>query len=74
LKKGVEDLDLLIGDEEFDDNGYDVKYKVRKGLVEEWEIMERFMEKCIFKYISEEKEDKYLLIKEKNIKKKEKSE
>lgn len=49
MAKGVEDLDFFIGDEAFEAPGYSVKYPVRHGLVEDWDLMERFLEQCIFK-------------------------
>ncbi|XP_071057411.1 actin-related protein 3 [Onthophagus taurus] len=64
LCKGVEDLDFYIGDEAFDATGYSVKYPVRHGLVEDWDLMERFLEQCIFKYLRAEPEDHYFLLTE----------
>ncbi|KAJ8898090.1 hypothetical protein PR048_003450 [Dryococelus australis] len=64
LTKGVEDLDFFIGDEAFDATGYAVKYPVRHGLVEDWDLMERFLEQCIFKYLRAEPEDHYFLLTE----------
>lgn len=64
LGKGVEDLDFFIGDEAFDATGYSVKYPVRHGLVEDWDLMERFMEQCIFKYLRAEPEDHFFLLTE----------
>ena len=49
LTRGVEDLDFFIGDEAMDAKGYAVKYPVRHGQVEDWDLMEKFMEQCIFK-------------------------
>ena len=51
LTRGIDDLDFYIGDEAFDAAGYSVKYPVRHGLVEDWDLMERFLEQCIFKYL-----------------------
>ncbi|CAH2003271.1 unnamed protein product [Acanthoscelides obtectus] len=64
LNKGVEDLDFFIGDEAFDATGYSVKYPVRHGLVEDWDLMEKFLEQCIFKYLRAEPEDHYFLLTE----------
>lgn len=64
LTKGVEDLDFYIGDEAFEATGYAVKYPVRHGLVEDWDLMERFFEQCIFKYLRAEPEDHYFLLTE----------
>nr|CAD7197591.1 unnamed protein product [Timema douglasi] len=64
LTKGFEDLDFFIGDEAFDATGFAVKYPVRHGLVEDWDLMERFLEQCIFKYLRAEPEDHYFLLTE----------
>lgn len=64
MRSGVEDLDFYIGDEAFDATGYAVKYPVRHGLVEDWDLMERFLEQCIFKYLRAEPEDHYFLLTE----------
>ena len=64
VTKGVEDLDFFIGDEAFDATGYSVKYPVRHGMVEDWDLMERFLEQCIFKYLRAEPEDHHFLLTE----------
>jgi actin-related protein len=64
LARGVEDLDFFIGDEAMDAKGYSVKYPVRHGMVEDWDLMEKFMEQCIFKYLRAEPEDHHFLLTE----------
>jgi len=64
LTRGVEDLDFFIGDEAMDAKGYAVKYPVRHGQVEDWDLMEKFMEQCIFKYLRAEPEDHHFLLTE----------
>ncbi|VVC43632.1 Actin family,Actin/actin-like conserved site [Cinara cedri] len=64
LTKGVEDLDFYIGDEAMDAKGYSIKYPVRHGLIEDWDLMERFLEHCIFKYLRAEPEDHHFLLTE----------
>ncbi|CAH0382789.1 unnamed protein product [Bemisia tabaci] len=64
LTKGVEDLDFYIGDEATNAKGYAVKYPVRHGLVEDWDLMEKFLEQCIFKYLRADPEDHYFLLTE----------
>ena len=65
LGRGMEDLDFFIGDEAMEQKTpYAVKYPVRHGLVEDWDLMERFMEQCIFKYLRCEPEDHYFLLTE----------
>ena len=55
--------DFYIGDEA-DKPGYATKYPIRHGIVEDWDLMERFWEQCIFKYLRAEPEDHYFLLTE----------
>ncbi|KAK3083530.1 hypothetical protein FSP39_024807 [Pinctada imbricata] len=64
LGKGVEDLDFYIGDEATNATGYSVKWPIRHGIVEDWDLMERFYEQAIFKYLRSEPEDHYFLLTE----------
>ncbi|KAH9362726.1 hypothetical protein HPB48_001177 [Haemaphysalis longicornis] len=64
LTKGIDDLDFFIGDEALDAAGYAVKYPIRHGIVEDWDLMERFWEQSIFKYLRAEPEDHYFLLTE----------
>lgn len=41
-----------------------MKYPVRHGIVEDWDLMEKFMEQTIFKYLRAEPEDHYFLLTE----------
>ena len=41
-----------------------LQYPVRHGMVEDWDLMEKFMEQCIFKYLRAEPEDHYFLLTE----------
>ncbi|KAF3857500.1 hypothetical protein F7725_009359 [Dissostichus mawsoni] len=49
MMKGVDDLDFFIGDEAIDKPSYSTKWPIRHGIVEDWDLMERFMEQIIFK-------------------------
>jgi len=62
--KGVDDLDFYIGDEAIDRPTYGTKWPIRHGIVEDWDLMERFWEQCIFKYLRAEPEDHYFLLTE----------
>jgi actin-related protein 3 len=64
LMKGVDDLDFYIGDEALDKPGYAPKYPIRHGICEDWDLMERYWEQCIFKYLRAEPEDHYFLLTE----------
>ena len=57
-------MDFLIGDEALEATGYSVKYPIRHGIVEDWDLMERFWEQSIFKYLRAEPEDHYFLLTE----------
>jgi actin-related protein len=64
-KRGVEDLDFFIGDEALANAktpGYGVSYPIRQGMIENWDYMERFWERTIFKYLRAEPEDHYFLL------------
>jgi len=63
--RGVEDLDFYIGDEAMNiGNPYAVKYPIRHGIVEDWDLMEKLFAQCIFKYLRAEPEDHYFLLTE----------
>ncbi|KAA0715348.1 Actin-related protein 3 [Triplophysa tibetana] len=62
MMKGVDDLDFFIGDEAIDKPNYATKWPIRHGIVEDWDLMERFMEQVIFKYLRAEPEDHYFLL------------
>lgn len=64
VAKGVDDLDFFIGDEGVDKPGYATKWPIRHAIVEDWDLMERFWEQCIFKYLRAEPEDHYFLLTE----------
>ncbi|KAJ8320051.1 hypothetical protein KUTeg_001638 [Tegillarca granosa] len=64
MTKGVEDLDFFIGDEALAATNYSVKWPIRHGIVEDWDLMERFLEQAIFKYLRSEPEDHYFLLTE----------
>jgi actin-related protein 3 len=64
MGKGVEDLDFYIGDEALDQPSYSVMWPIRHGIVEDWDLMERFLEQAIFKYLRAEPEDHYFLLTE----------
>uniref|UniRef100_A0A3P8YKV7 Actin related protein 3B n=1 Tax=Esox lucius TaxID=8010 RepID=A0A3P8YKV7_ESOLU len=64
LVKGVDDLDFFIGDEAIDKPNYATKWPIRHGMVEDWDLMEKFMEQIIFKYLRAEPEDHSFLMTE----------
>ncbi|KAI3355596.1 hypothetical protein L3Q82_018422 [Scortum barcoo] len=64
LVRGVDDLDFFIGDEAVDKPNYATKWPIRHGMVEDWDLMEKFMEQIIFKYLRAEPEDHSFLMTE----------
>ncbi|KAJ6665418.1 hypothetical protein lerEdw1_003258 [Lerista edwardsae] len=64
VMKGVDDLDFFIGDEAIEKPTYATKWPIRHGIVEDWDLMERFMEQVIFKYLRAEPEDHFFLLTE----------
>ncbi|KAK7821881.1 hypothetical protein U0070_004845, partial [Myodes glareolus] len=62
--RGVDDLDFFIGDEAVDKPTYATKWPIRHGIIEDWDLMERFMEQVVFKYLRAEPEDHYFLMTE----------
>jgi hypothetical protein len=60
---GIEDLDFYIGDEALvNQKTYSVNYPIRHGQIENWDLMERYWEQCIFKYMRCEPEDHAFLL------------
>jgi actin-related protein 3 len=65
IKKGIDDLDFFIGDEAIaNSKSYSLNYPVRHGQVDNWDLMEKFHQACIFQYLRCEPEDhSFLLVK-----------
>ncbi|KAG9037878.1 Arp2/3 complex subunit, actin nucleation center [Tulasnella sp. JGI-2019a] len=64
-KRGIEDLDFFIGDEAIaNSKTYSVHYPIRHGTIDNWDLMERYWEQSIFKYLKAEPEDHYFLLTE----------
>ncbi|EHA97739.1 Actin-related protein 3 [Heterocephalus glaber] len=64
VTKGVDDLYFFIGDEAIEKPTYATRWPIRHGIVEDWDLMERFMEQVILKYLRAESEDHYFLLTE----------
>lgn len=63
--KGMEDMDFWIGDEAVARAGeYTVNYPIRHGIVENWDNMERYWQRVIFKYMRCDPEDHMFLLTE----------
>ncbi|NIG61598.1 hypothetical protein BU61_10547 [Pontoporia blainvillei] len=64
VMKGVDDLDFFTDDEAIEKSTCATKWPIRRGIVEDRDLMERFMEQVIFKYLRAEPEDHYFLLTE----------
>lgn len=67
LGSGLDDLNFYIGDEALDwdgKNDYSVRWPIRHGIVEDWDLMQRYMQQVIFKLLRAEPEDHYFLLTE----------
>ena len=65
LGKGLDDMDFYIGNEAIENQKvYSNYYPIRHGIVEDWNLMERYWEHCIFKYLRADPEDHYFLLTE----------
>ncbi|KFD49517.1 hypothetical protein M514_09628 [Trichuris suis] len=64
LVRMADDLEFFIGDEALAATNYAIKYPIRHGVIEDWDLMERFWEHCIFKCLHAEPEDHYFLLTE----------
>jgi actin-related protein 3 len=64
-QKGISDLDFFIGDEATAvSKTYSVTNPVKHGQIEDWSLMERYWQHCVFKYLRCEPEDHYFLLTE----------
>ncbi len=62
-KRGIEDLDFFIGDEALANaKTYNVHYPIKHGQIDNWDLMERYWEQSIFKYLKSEPEDHHFLL------------
>lgn len=64
-KRGIDDLDYFIGDEAMaNSKTYHIDKPITHGQIDNWDLMERFWSKTIFKYLRAEPEDHYVLLTE----------
>ncbi len=47
-KRGIEDLDYFIGDEAKQKVTYSLQSPVKQGQVENWDLMEKYLQSSIF--------------------------
>ena len=64
-KRGIDDLDYFIGDEAMANaKTYGLNFPIRHGQVENWDLMEKFHQACLFQYLRCEPEDHHFLLTE----------
>ncbi|KAL5969268.1 Actin-related protein 3B [Taenia solium] len=67
LGTGLDDLNFFIGDEAIAADGkndFSLKWPIRHGIIEDWDLMQRYMERVIFGVLRAEPEDHYFLMTE----------
>jgi actin-related protein 3 len=61
----VQDLDFYIGSEAAEKRpGYNLDYPIRHGIVENWDNMEKYWQRCIYQYLSCDPEEHFMLLTE----------
>jgi len=61
----ISDLDFFIGEEAtIKRNAYNLDYPIRHGIVENWDNMEKYWQRCIYQYLSCDPEDHFFLLTE----------
>lgn len=64
-KNDVQDLDFYIGAEAaVKRENYNVDYPIRHGIVENWDNMERYWQRCIYQYLSADPEEHMMMLTE----------
>ena len=63
--EGIHDLDFFIGDEaQARSRDYSINFPIDKGVVENWDNMEKLWQRCFFKYLKCEPENHHILLTE----------
>ena len=61
----IGDLDFYIGEEATNvRHNYAVDYPIRHGIIDNWDHMEKFWQRCIFQYLRCDPEEHYVLLTE----------
>eukprot|EP00992_Anisonema_acinus_P000159 TRINITY_DN10060_c3_g2_i1.p1 TRINITY_DN10060_c3_g2~~TRINITY_DN10060_c3_g2_i1.p1 ORF type:complete len:437 (-),score=147.46 TRINITY_DN10060_c3_g2_i1:113-1369(-) len=64
-KKGLEDLDFLIGSDAMSNYmNYGTTYPIKHGIVQDWDAVERMWSQCLYKYLRCDPEEHYMLLTE----------
>lgn len=64
--KDCADLDFFIGDDAMKakKQNYAIDYPIKHGIVENWDNMEKYWQRCIFQYLRADPEEHYCLLTE----------
>ncbi|CEO99505.1 Actin-related protein 3 [Plasmodiophora brassicae] len=61
----IQDLDFYIGKEAADARrNYAIDYPIKHGIVDNWDNMEKFWQRCIYQYLRADPEEHYVLLTE----------
>jgi len=61
----VQDLDFYIGSEAAEKRpNYNLDYPIKHGIVENWDNMEKYWQRCIYQYLSCDPEEHFMLLTE----------
>lgn len=61
----IQDLDFFIGAEAArKPDGYNFDYPIRHGIVDNWDNMEKYWQRCIYQYLCCDPEEHYMLLTE----------
>jgi actin-related protein 3 len=64
-KSEVADLDFFIGDDAMEKRAnYNLDYPIRHGLIDNWDNMERYWQRCMYQYLRCDPEEHYVLLTE----------
>jgi len=64
-KDDVQDLDFYIGSEAAIKRAdYNLDYPIRHGIVDNWDNMEKYWQRCIYEYLNCDPEEHYMLLTE----------
>jgi actin-related protein 3 len=64
-KKDIEDLNFFIGAEANNQRlNYNIDAPIRHGIVENWDNMEKYWQRCIYQYLKADPEEHYMLLTE----------
>ncbi len=62
-KTDTEDLEFFIGaDAMVKRANYNIDYPIRHGVVDNWDNVEKFWQRCIYEYLHVDPEEHYVLL------------